>query len=59
MGANFDCNIIKDEELKMSNEEIEKAAGDIFDDSAYQNGHGGYSGTLAEKIGEGVKIQKM
>ena len=49
MGANFDSDFIKDPELKLTNAEIRKKAMSIFEESAYMNGHGGYSGTLAEK----------
>lgn len=49
MGACFDSDFIKDPELKMTDKELVMKARDIFEESAYMNGHGGYSGTLAEK----------
>ena len=49
MGANFDSDLITDKELKMTNVEIGRAALGVFEQSAYMNGHGGYSGSLAEK----------
>jgi hypothetical protein len=58
MGANFDYNIIPDPDLKMTDKEIGVAAEGIFEQSAYENGHGGYSGSLAEKTGEGVTIHR-
>lgn len=58
MGANFDYDILSDPELKMTDEEIGKDAERAFEHSAYNHGHGGYTGTLAEKIGEGVTIYR-
>ena len=59
MGANFDYDVIVDPELKLSDEEIEKKADGIFEERAYNYGHAGYTGTLAEKIGLGVKIYRQ
>jgi len=58
MGANFDTNFIIDPKLKMTDEDLEAAAETIFEDSAYHNGHGGYTGSLAEKTGGGVSIHR-
>ncbi|RLI63947.1 MAG: hypothetical protein DRO67_04900 [Candidatus Asgardarchaeum californiense] len=33
----------------MTNADIKRAARGVFEHSAYMNGHGGYSGSLAEK----------
>lgn len=49
MGANFDTDFIKDPELKLTDAEVVAKARAIFEESAYMNGHGGYTGTLAEK----------
>jgi hypothetical protein len=42
----------------MTNKEIEVDAEIAFEQSAYNNGHGGYTGSLAEKTGEGVVIHR-
>jgi len=49
MGACYDSEVIPDPELKMTDEEVRKACRAAFEESRYLNGHGGYSGTLAEK----------
>jgi hypothetical protein len=58
MGANFDYQVLKDQKLELTDEEIEKHAEELFEHSAYLYGHAGYSGTLAEKTGEGVTIHR-
>ncbi|KKK54493.1 hypothetical protein LCGC14_3084150 [marine sediment metagenome] len=58
MGADFNYEIITDPELKMSNKEIETDAEHIFEQAAYNYGHTGYTGTLAEKTDEGVTIHR-
>ncbi len=51
MGADFHSDFIKDPELKMTNAQLATAAFDVFDQSAHEFGHGGHTGTLAEKSG--------
>ena len=58
MGACFDSDFIKDVELKLTDAELRREAEEVFEHSAYMNGHGGYSGTLAEKIGNGITIHR-
>lgn len=58
MGAEYSCDFIADPELKMSDTEIGLAAEEKYEEAAYENGHGGYSGTFAEHIGEGVRIHR-
>jgi hypothetical protein len=58
MGANFDYAIIKDSKFELTNEEIRKKAKKIFAQDAHEHGHGGYSGTLAEKRGKTVTIRR-
>jgi hypothetical protein len=58
MGACFDSAFINDPELKLTNAELRKQAEEVFEHSAYMNGHGGYSGSLAEKTGNGITIHR-
>lgn len=58
MGAEFDYYVIPDPGLKMSDKEIGDAATAAFEEVAYMQGHGGYTGTLAEKIGVSVAIHR-
>ena len=58
MGAEFDSGFINDPELKLTDKEIEVKAEEVFQESAYQNGHGGYTGSLAEKTDGGVSIHR-
>lgn len=58
MGAEFDSGFINDPELKLTNKELNAEAEGVFEESAYNNGHGGYTGTLAEHTGHGVQIHR-
>jgi len=58
MGAEFDSAFIKDTDLKLTDTELRKQAEGVFEHSAYMNGHGGYSGSLAEKSGRGITIHR-
>ena len=58
MGASFDSDLIKDKELKLSDKEIEVEADRLFEQAAYNYGHAGYTGTLAEKIDKGVETHR-
>ena len=54
MGADYDSRRIKDKEHKMTECAIHTLIVETCEESAYQNGHGGYSGTFAEKDGNDV-----
>jgi len=56
MGAEFDCQLIEDPELKMTKAEVNKKCQEVFEQAAYNYGHSGYTGTLAEKSGMSVNI---
>lgn len=56
MGASFDYDIIPDKKHEMTNAQIKAACEVIFEKTAYDYGHAGYTGTLAEKTDEGVTI---
>jgi hypothetical protein len=58
MGACFDSALIADPEFKLTEKELDAKANDIYEQSAYEHGHGGYSGTLAEHTGQGVILNK-
>jgi hypothetical protein len=58
MGSNYDSTLIKDSTLKMSDREVEEAAEKIFEKSAYEYGHRGYTGKLAEKLGNGIALYR-
>jgi hypothetical protein len=58
MGANFDSDFIEDPELKLTDAELVAEAEEVFDHAAYMYGHAGYSGTFAEKTGEGATIHR-
>ena len=56
MGAEWNIATITDNDLALTDAEIITEAHRIFEDAAYENGHGGYSGSFAEK--DSVKIHR-
>jgi hypothetical protein len=56
MGAIFDSGFISDPELKMNEERLYRESNSIYEEIAYNYGHGGYTGTLAEHTGQGVIV---
>jgi len=50
MGAEFDYDIIRDKDRKLSDKQIKQEVKEICEHRAYRFGHEGYTGTLAEKI---------
>lgn len=49
MGAQSDGFFIKDENHELPKQEIISKISDYIDDAKYEHGHGGYTGTMAEK----------
>lgn len=54
MGACFDADFVKDPELEMTERKLNIEANKLYEQRAYEHGHGGYTGTLAEHTGQGV-----
>ena len=57
MGACFDQDFVKDPEFKLSKTELDKEANALYEQAAYNYGHAGYTGTLAEHTGQGVVVR--